>query len=46
MLYEDENFSYSSLHHKFESENFRFPLSTKVSLTQGVKYEKLNFRKS
>ena len=25
MLYEDENFSYSSLHHKFESENFRFP---------------------
>ena len=46
MLYEDENFSYSSLHHKFESENFKFPFSTKVSLTQGVKYEKLNFRKS
>ena len=28
-----ENFSYSSLHHIFESENFRFPFPTKSSLT-------------
>ena len=32
-LHERENFSYSSLHHIFESENDRFPFSTKVSLT-------------
>ena len=43
---ERENFSYSSRHHIFESENFRFPFSTKISLTQGVKYEQLNSRKS
>ena len=40
-----ENFSYSSLPHIFESENFRFPMN--ISLTwPGVKCEKLNFRKS
>ena len=39
-IYESENFSCSSLHHIFESENFRFPFSTKISLTGGVKYEK------
>ena len=32
-FYESENFSYSSLHHIFESENFRFSFSTKSSLT-------------
>ena len=34
------NVSYSSLHHIFESENFSFPFSKKISLTLGVKYEK------
>ena len=38
--------SYFSLHHIFESEKFRFPFSTKISLTWGVKCEKLNLRKS
>ena len=42
---ESENFSDSSLHDLFESENVRFPFSVKHSLTWGVKYEKLNFRK-
>ena len=32
-------FFYSSLHHIFESENFRFPFSYKKSLTCGVKCE-------
>ena len=40
------SFSYSSLYHIFESENFRFHFSTKISLTWGVKCEKLSFRKS
>ena len=35
-----------SLHHIFESEKFKFPFSTKISLTWGVKCEKLNLRKS
>ena len=35
--YEGENFSYSSFHHIFESENFRFPFATKNSPTWGVK---------
>ena len=43
---ESKNFSNSSLHRIFESENFRFPFSAKNSLTQGAKCEKLNFRKS
>ena len=43
---ERENFSDSSLHHILESENFRFPFSTKNSVTWVVEYEKLNFRKS
>ena len=43
---ESENFSDSSLHHIFESENFRLPFFTKNSLPWGVKCEKLNFRKS
>ena len=34
------------LYHIFESENFRFPFFKKISLTEGVKYEQLNFRKS
>ena len=32
--------------HIFESENFRFPSSTKVSITWGVKCQKLRFGKS
>ena len=44
--YDSEKFSDSSPHHIFESENFRFPFSTKNILTYGVKCEKLNFRKS
>ena len=44
--YESENFSDSSLHHIFESENVRFPFCTKNSLTWAVKSKELNFRKS
>ena len=36
-FYESENFSDSSLHRIFESENFRFPFSTKNRLTWGLK---------
>ena len=32
-FYESENFSDSSLHYILESENFRFPFSTKNSVT-------------
>ena len=39
---ESENFSDSSLHHIFESENFRLPFFTKNSLTWGMKCEKLS----
>ena len=35
--YESENFSDSSLHHIFESENVWFPFCTKNSLTWAVK---------
>ena len=45
-LNERENFSDSSLHDIFESQSFRFPFSAKNSLSWGVKYEKLNVRKS
>ena len=45
-FYESENFSDSSLHRIFASENFRFPFSTKNRLSWGLKCEKLNFRKS
>ena len=46
-FYKSENFSDSSLHRIFESENFRFPFPTKNSLTWGLKCEKLNLiRKS
>ena len=38
-FYESENFSDSSLHRIFESENFRFPFSTKNRLTWGLKCE-------
>ena len=38
-FYESENFSDSSLHRIFESENFRFPFSTKNKLTWGLKCE-------
>ena len=38
--YEGES---STLHHIFESENYRIPFSTKNSLTRGVKCEKSNF---
>ena len=40
-----ENFSDSPLNDIFESENFRFFFSAKNSVTLGVKYEKLSFRK-
>ena len=44
--YESETF-YSSLHHIFESENFRFPFCYKNSLNLEVKCDiKMNFRKS
>ena len=36
----------SSLHRIFQSENFSFSLSSENSLTWGVKYEKLYFRRS
>ena len=36
-FYEKENFSDSSLRRIFESENFRFPFSTKNSLTWGLR---------
>ena len=42
---ESENFSDSSLHRIFDSENFRFPFSTKNCLTRGAKWEKLNLGK-
>ena len=45
-FHESEDFSDSFLYRIFGSENFRFPFSTKNSLTWGVKQEKLNFRKS
>ena len=45
-FYESENFSDSSRHRIFESENFRFPFYTKIAyLTRGVKCEDLNVRK-
>ena len=44
--YESQNFSDSSLHHIFVSENFRFPFCTKNSPTWAVKCKELNFRKS
>ena len=45
-FYERENFSDSYLNHIFESENFRFPSSTKDGITWGVKCQKLSFRES
>ena len=39
-FYQSEIFTVSSLH-IFESENFRFPFSTKNNLTWGVECEKL-----
>ena len=42
-FYESENFSDSSLNRIFESENVRFPFSTKNRLTCVLKCEKLNF---
>ena len=45
-FYKSEDFSDSSLVLIFESENCRFPFSTKTSrLTWRVKCEKINFRK-
>ena len=41
-FYESENFSDSSLHRIFESENFRFPFSTKNSPSWGLKCQTLN----
>ena len=38
------SFSDCDVHHIFQSENFRLIFSTKNSLTQEVKSEKLNFR--
>ena len=40
-FYEIENFSDSSSHSIFESENFRFPFSVKNSLTRRVKLKKI-----
>ena len=37
-------FSDFSLHHIFESENFRFPFSTKKKPNMGMKWEKLNLK--
>ena len=46
-FYESKNFSrVRKDRHIFESENFRFPFSTKNCLTWGVKCAKLNFTKS
>ena len=45
MYYDVENFSDSSLHHIFESENFRFPFCTENSLSWAVKCEKLTSEK-
>ena len=45
-FYDSANFSDSSLNRIFESENVRFPFSTKHRLTWVLKCEKLNFRKS
>ena len=42
VLRKSENLSDSSLHRIFYSENFRFPFSTKNSLSWGLKCEKLN----
>ena len=46
MFYKSKNFSDSSFCRSLECENFRFPFSTKNSLTWRVKCEKLNFIKS
>ena len=45
-FYRNENFSDSSLHRIFESDNFRFPFSTKNRLTWGLKCEIKLIRKS
>ena len=44
-FYESENFSDSSLHRIFESENFRFSFSTKNRLTWGLKMRKTKLQK-
>ena len=44
-IYESK-FFLNPLSISFESENFRFPFSTKIIPTWGIEYEKLNFRKS
>ena len=44
-FYESENFSDSSLRHILESENFRFLLSKKNSVTWVVKYKKIKVQK-
>ena len=44
--YESKNFTDSFLHHIFESKILGCLFSTKNIITCGVKYEKLNFRKS
>ena len=46
LTFTKENFSDSSLHRMFESENFRFPLCTKNRQTWVLKCEKLNSRNS
>ena len=40
-FYESDSFCDSSLHRIFDSENFRFPFSTKSGLTWGGKWKKL-----
>ena len=46
MFQESDNFSDPDLHRIFQSENVRFPFSTKNSLTWGLNSNKLKFRKS
>ena len=45
-FYESENFSDSSVHRIFESEDLRFPFSSESRLTWGLECKNLNFRKS
>ena len=44
-FYEIENFSYSSFYYIFESKNFRFPFSKKISPCNGGKMWKIKLKK-
>ena len=43
-FYEGENFSDSSIHRIFESENFRFPFSVKKKLNPGSEMQKIKLQ--